>query len=274
MNSEYLKLQKAAEYIKSVVDFKPKVALVLGSGLGGFADGIEVVSSIPYSDIPDFPVSTVPGHKGRFVLGYVGEVPVVIMQGRIHYYESRKMTETVMPIRVMRLLGAQILFLTCAAGGINPAFSAGDMMMICDHITSFVPSPLVGENIDELGKRFSDMSEVYNKELQNILTKTAVEEGITLEKGVYIQLSGPNYETPAEIRMCKTLGADAVGMSTACEAMTAVHMGMKVMGVSVISNLAAGISKNPLTHEEVQEAADRTAPVFKRLIYKTIEKLM
>lgn len=273
MNKEYEKIAAAAEYIKSVSDFSPHVALILGSGLGDFASEIKIEKTIPYGDIPGFPVSTVAGHRGQLVLGYVGRVPVVIMQGRVHYYEGYPISQVVMPTRVMRLLGARVLFLTCAAGGINPEFSAGDMMMLTDHITNFVPSPLIGENIDELGVRFPDMSEVYKKDLQKILQKTADEEGISLKKGVYVQLTGPNFETPAEIRMCRALGADAVGMSTACEAMAATHMGMKVMGVSVISNLAAGMSKAPLSHEEVQETADRTAPLFKRLIHKTIEKL-
>lgn len=273
LNNEYDILKNAADYIKSVTDFTPRAALILGSGLGGFADNINVTATIDYSDIPGFPTSTVPGHKGRFVMGYIGAVPIIIMQGRVHYYEGYPIKRVVMPVRVMRLLGAEILFLTCAAGGINPDFSAGDMMMLTDHITSFVPSPLIGENIAELGTRFPDMSEVYDKALRDILKKTADEENIPLKSGIYIQLTGPNFETPAEIQMCRTLGADAVGMSTACEAMAAVHMGMRVMGVSVISNLAAGISPVPLTHEEVQETADKTAPLFKRLIYKTIEKL-
>lgn len=270
---KYEELKNAAAYIRSVTDFQPKIALVLGSGLGDFAESIETEATVSYAEIPGFPISTVPGHKGRFVFGYIAGVPAVIMQGRVHYYEGYPMEKAVMPIRLMRLLGAEVLFLTCAAGGINPDFSAGDMMMICDHITNFVPSPLIGRNIDEIGVRFPDMSEVYKKDLREVLKKTAADEGIPLRHGVYIQLSGPNFETPAEIGMCRALGADAVGMSTACEAMAATHMGMKVMGVSVISNLAAGISSVPLSHEEVQETADKTAPLFKRLIYKTVERM-
>ena len=273
MNKEFERLEKIVKYIKTLTDFEPKIALILGSGLGDFAKEIEIVKTIPYSDIPGFPVSTVPGHKGQFVFGYIEEVPLVIMQGRVHYYEGYPISDVVLPTRIMKLLGAEVLFLTNAAGGINPDFAAGNLMLIKDHITNFVPSPLIGENIDELGTRFPDMSEVYSKELRDIVSEIATTHKIDLKAGVYVQLTGPNFETPAEIRMCRTIGADAVGMSTACEAMAARHMGMKIVGISVISNMAAGISKNPLTHEEVQETADKTAPVFKKLIYDSIKEI-
>lgn len=273
MNKEFEKLQKITECIRSKTDFNPEIALVLGSGLGDFAESIDIVQTIDYSEIPDFPVSTVLGHKGRFVFGYADDVPLVIMQGRVHYYEGYPVQDVVIPARVMRLLGAEVLFLTNAAGGINPDFSAGDLMLITDHISNFVPSPLIGANIDELGLRFPDMSHIYTPALCNIIKDVAAKEGIPLKEGVYIQLTGPNYETPSEIKMCAALGADAVGMSTACEAMAASHMKMQVCGISVISNLAAGISKNPLTHEEVQQTADKTAPVFKRLIYNSIKEI-
>ncbi len=273
MNNEYERLSKICDHIKSKVNFTPEIALILGSGLGDFAKNIKISYTLPYQDIPGFPRSTVPGHKGQFVFGYIGDAPVVIMQGRIHYYEGYPIADVVLPTRIMHLLGAEVLFLTNAAGGINPDFSAGDLMMITDHISNFVPSPLIGKNIDELGTRFPDMSHIYNPLLRDILFKTAQEQGIDLKKGVYIQLTGPNFESPAEIRMCKSLGADAVGMSTACEAMAAMHMGMKICGVSVISNMAAGISPNPLTHEEVQETADKTAPIFKKFVYKAIENI-
>lgn len=273
MNNEYQKLIKITDYVKSITDFTPKIALILGSGLGDFANEIEITKKIPYSSIPGFPVSTVSGHKGQFILGYIGKAPVIIMQGRVHFYEGYPISDVVLPTRIMKLLGAEVLFLTNAAGGINPDFSAGNLMLIKDHISNFVPSPLIGENIEELGTRFPDMSHIYTPELQEIVEKVAESEAIELKKGVYIQLTGPNFETPAEIRMCRALGADAVGMSTACEAMAAAHMKMKVVGVSVISNLAAGISKNPLTHAEVQETADKTAPIFKKLIYNSIEKI-
>ncbi len=273
MNNEFKRLQGIVDYIKGITDFKPEIALTLGSGLGDFAKNIDIVKTVPYSDIPDFPVSTVPGHKGQFVFGYVGKAPVIIMQGRVHYYEGYPIADVVLPARVMKLLGAKVLFLTNAAGGINPDFSAGNLMLIRDHISNFVPSPLIGENIDELGTRFPDMSHIYTPKLLEILKNVAKTQGIDLKEGVYIQLTGPNFETPSEIKMCRTLGADAVGMSTACEAMAASHMKMQVCGVSVISNMAAGISKTPLTHEEVQETADKTAPIFKKFIYSSIEKI-
>lgn len=273
MHPVYEKLMKCYESVKSKVDFKPAAALILGSGLGGYAEEIKVVETLDYSEIEGFPVSTVPGHKGRFVFGYIGEVPVVVMQGRVHYYEGYSIQDVVLPTRLMKLMGAEVLFLTNAAGGVNYEFQAGDFMMITDQIASFVPSPLIGANMDELGPRFCDMSEVYDKDLQEILRASARELGISLKEGVYIQLTGPAFETPAEVRMCRTLGADAVGMSTACEAVAANHMGMKICGISCISNLACGMTDNPLSHEEVQETADRVAPLFKKLITESIVRM-
>jgi len=273
MNDAYKKITKCLEIVRSKTDFVPKVALVLGSGLGGYADEMDVVTTIDYRDIEGFPVSTVPGHQGRFVFGYVNTVPVVAMQGRVHYYEGYPMSDVVLPIRLMGLMGAEILFLTNAVGGLNPAFAAGDFMLINDHISYNVPSPLIGENIEELGTRFPDMSEVYSKTLQLKIKEAASEKNIKLHEGVYIQFSGPNFETPAEIRACAALGADVVGMSTVCEAVAANHMGMKICGISCVSNLAAGISKTPLTHEEVQETADQAAPQFKALVTESIYKI-
>lgn len=270
MNQIYEKLVKSYEYCKSKIDFQPKVALVLGSGLGGFAETIDVVGEISYHEIDGFPVSTVAGHNGRFLFGYVGEVPVVLMQGRVHYYEGYTMQDVVLPIRLMKLMGAEILFLTNASGGVNPAFSAGDFMLITDQISSFVPSPLIGVNLEELGPRFPDMSEIYDKELQDIIRKTAIEEEIEIQEGVYLQFTGPNYESPAEVRLAGKLGADAVGMSTACEAIAANHMGMKICGISCVTNMACGISENPLNHAEVQETANRKAKLFERLVRRTI----
>jgi len=270
MNAKYRKLMDCLEIVRAKTAFIPKVALVLGSGLGGYAAEIDVEAAIPYGDIEGFPVSTVPGHQGRFVFGRVNNVPLVIMQGRVHYYEGYDMSDVVLPIRLMGLMGAEILFLTNAVGGINSAFEAGDFMMIRDHILHGVPSPLIGGNIDELGTRFPDMSEVYNKAVRSKIRSAADDLGIKLHEGVYIQASGPNFETPAEIRAFAALGADVVGMSTACEAVAANHMGMKVCGISCISNLAAGISKTPLTHEEVQEMADMAAPRFKALVSAAI----
>lgn len=270
MNEVYEKLMKCYEGVRKKTDFTPKVALVLGSGLGDYADTIRVEAVLDYHDIEGFPVSTVPGHKGRFIFGYVGDVPVVCMQGRVHYYEGYAMTDVVLPVRLMKLMGAEVLFLTNAAGGIKQGMQAGDLMMITGQIASFVPSPLIGANIEELGPRFPDMSEIYDKDLQKLIRRAAVELDIPIQEGTYLQLTGPNFETPQEITMCRTLGADAVGMSTACEAIAANHMGMKICGISCISNLACGISPVPLCHEEVQETADQTAPLFQKLVSRII----
>lgn len=270
MNKVYEKLMNCCENVRKRTDFRPKVAVVLGSGLGDYAEQIEVVTEIPYSEIEGFPVSTVPGHAGRFIFGYIDEVPVVCMKGRVHYYEGYPISDVVLPIRLMKLMGAEILFLTNAAGGVNSSFHAGDLMMIRDHIAVFAPNPLIGENIDELGVRFPDMSSVYDRELQNIIVKTAKDNHVFLQEGVYAQLTGPSFESPAEIRMLRGMGVDAVGMSTVVEAIAANHMGMRICGISCISNLAAGMTANPLTHEEVQEAADMAAPNFKKLVTEAV----
>lgn len=273
MNPVYEKLVTCYESIKDRIPFKPKVALILGSGLGDYAEEIEMVSSLDYKEIKDFPTSTVAGHKGRFVFGYVKEVPVVIMQGRVHFYEGYAMDDVVLPTRLMKMMGAEILFVTNAAGGVNFDYSVGDFMLIRDQIGCFVPSPLIGPNMEELGPRFPDMSNIYDNDLAELILETAKENEIKLQQGVYIQLKGPNYESPAEIRMVRTLGADAVGMSTACETIAANHMGMKICGISCISNMACGILEQPLCHEEVQETADRVAPLFKKLITESIGKM-
>lgn len=270
MNEVYAKLENCLKSVREKTDFVPEAALILGSGLGEYAEEIKVSASIEYKDIEGFPVSTVAGHKGRFVFGYVNQVPVVIMQGRVHYYEGYPMTDVVLPARLMGLMGAKTLFLTNAAGGVNKDFDPGDFMLIRDHISTFVPSPLLGTNIEELGPRFPDMSQVYSRRLQQIIKNAAKEEGIGLREGVYMQLTGPAYESPAEVSMCRILGADAVGMSTACEAVAARHMGMEVCGISCITNMACGILDQPLSHAEVQETADRVAPQFKRLITASI----
>lgn len=273
MSQVYEKLMKSYEYCKRKMDFKPKVALILGSGLGQFAETVDVIGEIPYNEIEGFPVSTVAGHNGRFLFGYIEDVPVVLMQGRVHYYEGYSMQDVVLPIRLMKLMGAEILFLTNASGGVNKAFSAGDFMLITDQIASFVPSPLIGANLEEFGPRFPDMSEIYDKDLQELIRETAKEENIAIREGVYLQFTGPNYESPAEVRLASRLGADAVGMSTACEAIAANHMGMKICGISCITNMACGMSENPLNHEEVQETANAKAPLFRELVRKSILKM-
>ncbi len=218
MNAVYEKLEMCYRSVREKVQFIPKVALVLGSGLGDYAETMQIEQVLDYADIQGFPISTVPGHKGRFVFGYVAEVPVVAMQGRVHYYEGYPMEDVVLPIRLMKKLGAEILFLTNAAGGVNYEFAAGDFMLITDQIASFIPSPLIGENIEELGVRFPDMSGIYDKDLQQLIKMTAKEQNIILKEGVYLQFTGPAYESPQEVKMARILGADAVGMSTACEA--------------------------------------------------------
>ena len=273
MNPVYEKLLKCFESYQKKIDFKPEVALILGSGLGDYADDIKLVDTLDYHDIEGFPVSTVPGHKGRFIFGYVGDVPVVCMQGRVHYYEGYEMSDVVLPTRLMKMMGAKVLFLTNAAGGIKQGFQAGDFMLITGQISSFVPSPLRGANIDELGTRFPDMSHIYDEDLQTIVKKTALNLNIPLKEGVYVQFSGPAYESPEEITMARMIGADAAGMSTACEAVAANHMGMKIVGISCISNMASGISPVPLTHTEIQETADRVAPMFKQLVTESIKNI-
>ena len=266
----YNKLMGCLASVRKKTDFKPDVAVILGSGLGEFANEIKIVDTISYTDIEGFPVSTVKGHAGRFVFGYVDETPVVIMQGRVHYYEGYPMADVVLPTRLMGMMGAKKILLTNAAGGCNPNFKPGDLMIINDHITTGVPSPLIGPNIEELGTRFPDMSEVYSKRLREVIRACAKECGIEMQEGVYVQFTGPNYETPAEVKLAQIWGGDAVGMSTAVEAMVANHMGMEVCGISCITNMAAGISKVQLDHKEVQETADKVAGDFKKLVAKVI----
>lgn len=270
MNPVYEKLMKCYESFQSKIDFRPEVAIVLGSGLGDYANDIRVEAELDYHEIEGFPISTVPGHAGKFIFGYVNDVPVVCMKGRVHYYEGYPISDVVLPARLMKLMGAKILFLTNASGGINPSFTAGDFMMLNDHVSLWAPNPLIGANIDELGVRFPDMTHVYDGDLQDILRRTAKESGITLKEGVYAQLTGPSFESPAEIRLLHKLGVDAVGMSTVVEAIAANHMGMKICCISCVCNLAAGMTANPLTHEEVQEAANAAAPKFRRLVTEAV----
>lgn len=262
--------KKQLDYIKSINNEAPEIAIVLGSGLGDFAEEINIKCTIDYKDIPDFPISTAPDHKGRFVFGEINGKNIVAMQGRVHYYEGYSAEQVVMPIRIMRLLGAKKLILTNAAGGINPSLGVGDFMIINDHISSFVPSPLIGKNYDELGTRFPDMSQAYSKDIINTIKKSAKSCDIDIKEGVYIQFTGPQFESPSEIKMAKLIGADAVGMSTVMEAIAGVHCGFEVGGISMVANLACGISDKPLSDAEVKETADKVAPKFKALLKEVI----
>ena len=242
----------------------------MGSGLGGLAEKIDKVCEISYKDIEGFPVSTVSGHDGKFIFGNLSGRKVLVMSGRVHYYEGYRMTEVVTPVRIMGLLGAKMILLTNAAGGVNLDFKPGDLMIIKDHISTFVTNPLIGPNADELGTRFPDMTEVYDKKLTEQIRQAASTTGTSMREGVYIQLTGPCYETPAEVRMIRGLGADATGMSTVVEAIAAHHMGLRVAGISCITNMAAGILDKPLCHEEVKETADKVKEKFESLVMEFI----
>lgn len=272
MGAVWERIENCVKAVRRHTDFEPQAALVLGSGLGGFGALLRTEAAVGYRQIPGFPVSTVPGHAGQFLFGYVEDRPVVVMQGRVHYYEGYSMEDVVLPIRVMGALGAKELLLTNAAGGVDRSFAPGDLMLLTGQITSFVPSPLIGPNEERLGPRFPDMTEVYSPRLRQRAKDAAARLGIPLKEGVYLQATGPNYETPAEIQMFAGLGASAVGMSTACEAMAARHMGVEVCGISCITNMAAGISERPLSHEEVQQAADRVSEDFRRLVWEYLGK--
>ena len=254
------------KYIRKITNFKPEIAIILGSGLGNLANRAKNKISIPYRDIPDMPVSTAPSHKGELILGELGDKRVAMMQGRVHLYEGYTPQELLIPIRMLRDLGAEKIILTNAVGAINRNFNVGELMMITDHISCFIDSCLIGKNDDNYGVRFPDMSNVYDIDLQNIIEKTANDNNIKLNKGVFIQLKGPQFETPAEIKMLEKLGADVVGMSTVIDAIAAKHCGLKVCAISLISNMACGISERPLSSEEVCEAAKKAAPVFEKLI--------
>lgn len=263
------KLIKAVEFIKTKTDFVPEIAITLGSGLGELASHIENAVSVSYSEIPEFPVSTVSGHKGRLVFGYLFEKKIVALEGRLHYYEGYSMQEVVMPLRLCRMLGAKTLILSNAAGGLNLDFNVGDLMVIEDHISLFVPSPLIGPNIDSFGVRFPDMSEPYSKELIEKLNLAAEKTKIPLKRGVYVQVGGPHYESPAEIKMLRTF-ADAVGMSTACEAVAAKHAGMEIVGISLITDVP-GKEEEILTHEKVTKVANEASEKFIALIKEFVK---
>ena len=263
----------AAEYVKSKVSFDPAFGIVLGSGLGGLADEIKVVDRISYSDIPGFPKSTVEGHKGEYIFGYLDEVPVILMNGRVHFYEGYPMQQVVTPVRVMALLGAKNIFLTNASGGLNRSYKPGTLMCINDHITSFIPSPLLGPNDDRLSTRFPAMSQVYDREYIAVMHKVADELGIPLEDGVYLQVTGPAFESPAESRAYAMLGADAVGMSTACEAVVLCAMGVRLLGLSCVTDMAIDNEDIEVTHEEVQAVANQAGSKLIQIVRNTVSSI-
>ena len=273
-NKIYEKVLESYKQIREKTDFVPRVGIVLGSGLGEFCDCIDIEFEIPYSEIKGFPVSTVKGHSGKFVFGTVSGVKVAVMQGRLHFYEGYDMTDVVLPLRVLKLMGIDTVFLTNAAGGIRRDLNTGDLMMITNQIASLVPSPMIGANIDQLGERFFDMTEPFDIGLREALKESAKGFGIDLKEGVYIQVSGPQYETAKEIDMYEKWGADAVAMSLAVEVIAARHMGLKTAGISLISNPAAGRRKDSvLTHEEVQIAGKAGAKKMAQLISGAIKRI-
>ncbi len=268
-------LEQSGQFIRTRLGGRavPSIGVILGSGLGRLADELEGGVAIPYGEIPHFPVSTVTGHAGRLVVGSLGGTPIVALQGRFHLYEGYGPGEVVFPIRTLARLGVKAFVITNAAGGINKAFKAGDLMVISDHLNLTGQNPLAGPHDDRLGLRFPDMSEAYSKAFRELAHEAAREVSLELRDGVYCVLSGPSYETPAEVRMLHQCGADAVGMSTIPEVVACRQMGVKVLGISLISNLAAGISKVPLTHAEVIETGERVAADFVRLIRAVVPKI-
>ena len=263
--------KSSADFILKQSKYKPEIGLILGSGLGSIGDTIEDAEYYDYKDIPNFPTSTVEGHAGRLVIGKLSGKVVVAMQGRFHYYEGYSLEKVTFPVRIMKLLGVSKLIVTNAAGAVNKDFKPGDLMVITDHINLSGSNPLFGRNLDAFGVRFPDMSEAYNLELRNKVLQAGKDLGIELKEGVYVMLSGPTYETPAEIRMIRTLGGDAVGMSTVTEVIIANHSGIKTVGISCLTNMAAGILAQPLNHEEVIETSNKVKNDFINLMNKVIE---
>ncbi|MGF7057033.1 purine-nucleoside phosphorylase [Brassicibacter mesophilus] len=267
------RINETTEYIQNIIRIQPEIGIILGSGLGALADEMIDATRIDYNEIPNFPVSTVKGHKGRLVIGKLEDKNVVAMQGRFHYYEGYKLEDVTFPVRVMKALGIKCLLVTNAAGGVNKQFIAGDLMIIDDHINFAFDNPLIGRNYEELGLRFPDMSNAYDKKLIKIASEAGERLGVKLQKGTYMWMAGPNYETPAEVRMASFVGADAVGMSTVPEVISAVHGGLRVLGISCITNMAAGILAQPLDHSEVIETSDRVKNTFIRLVKEIINSI-
>nr|P77834.1 RecName: Full=Purine nucleoside phosphorylase 1; Short=PNP 1; AltName: Full=Inosine phosphorylase; AltName: Full=Inosine-guanosine phosphorylase; AltName: Full=Purine nucleoside phosphorylase I; Short=PNP I; Short=Pu-NPase I [Geobacillus stearothermophilus]BAA13509.1 purine nucleoside phosphorylase [Geobacillus stearothermophilus] len=266
-------IEQAAQFLKEKFPTSPQIGLILGSGLGVLADEIEQAIKIPYSDIPNFPVSTVEGHAGQLVYGQLEGATVVVMQGRFHYYEGYSFDKVTFPVRVMKALGVEQLIVTNAAGGVNESFEPGDLMIISDHINNMGGNPLIGPNDSALGVRFPDMSEAYSKRLRQLAKDVANDIGLRVREGVYVANTGPAYETPAEIRMIRVMGGDAVGMSTVPEVIVARHAGMEVLGISCISNMAAGILDQPLTHDEVIETTEKVKADFLRFVKAIVRNM-
>jgi purine-nucleoside phosphorylase len=269
----YERAQEAARLIRTRTDAEVAVAIVLGSGLGAFAQDLTDATEIPYGEIPGFARSTVEGHAGRLVIGKAGDVTVAAMQGRFHFYEGYSLQEVTFPIRVLKLLGVNTLMLTNAAGALNTELTPGSLMVISDHLNLLGDNPLRGQNDDRFGPRFPDLSSVYSRELQDLVISEANAMGIEVRRGVYAALSGPSYETPAEIHMMRTLGADVVGMSTVPEAIVARHMDMRVVGISCITNLAAGVSDEPIDHSQVMAIGERVREEFTTLLRRVVGRL-
>ncbi|KAA0550346.1 purine-nucleoside phosphorylase [Bacillus sp. BGMRC 2118] len=268
-----MQIERAASYIKEKLNSEPKIGLILGSGLGVLAEEIQNPTTLPYHEIPEFPVSTVEGHAGQLVIGELEGVQVVAMQGRFHFYEGYGLDKVTFPVRVMKEIGVETVIVTNAAGGVNTSFKAGDLMLITDHINNMGQNPLIGPNNAEFGVRFPDMSAAYCPSLRAKAKEVASGLGISLQEGIYVGNTGPSYETPAEVRMIRTLGGDAVGMSTVPEVIVARHAGLKVLGISCISNMAAGILDQPLTHDEVMETTEMVKTSFLSLVKGTVKEI-
>ena len=266
-------LQNIADSIETAEGFEPQIGIVLGSGLHSIADEVEVVQIIPYDEISVFPDSTVAGHEGQYILGYLEGVPVILMDGRVHYYEGYTMEEVVTPVRIMAKMGVKTVILTNASGSMREELAPGDLVCINDHISSFIPNPLIGQNDDELGERFVDMSEAYDPHLRSLAHEAAQELGIELKDGVYMQVTGPTYETPAEARAYASFGADIVGMSTVCETIALRHMGVNVLGISCVTNYCPNVVREGTSHEEVQEMADKAGGGMVKLVRLTVKKI-
>lgn len=265
------RLDKTAHYLKNRIEFTPEIAIILGSGLGKLADSIEDSIEISYEEIPNFPRTTVAGHEGKLIFGTIKNRKVVAMKGRFHYYEGNDMDTVVFPVRVFKKMGIENIIVTNAAGGVNTGFTPGDLMLISDHISFFCENPLRGENIDDLGPRFPDMSMIYDRNLRKIALESAQKLGIDLKEGIYSYCKGPSYEAPAEIKALRLMGADAVGMSTVPEAIAARHMGMRILGISCITNMAAGVLDQPLNHTEVMETGRQVEQKFSGIVSDIIE---